>query len=152
MRARVISTYDDLRGLLGEDLGPGGWSNISEERARLFQAACSDGPFVARIDADRPTPRMVDAGLLISLLGPLRASIEGLCFDFASRMNVFYGFDSVRIFEPLLLPAIIRLHLRIVEAKLLDPGIVHVVYRNRLETSDGVTALTADVINRIYLK
>lgn len=155
MSLPVISTYDDLQAVLGKDLGPGDWSHISEEQAQLFETICLAGPFdFARKSRDCTTtrPAFADGSLLLSLLGRLRTNIAGLRFDYPSRMNIFYGFDKVRFFDPVRVPATVRLHLRIVDARMIDPGTIHVVYGHRLETSEGRTALLANAINRIYLK
>jgi acyl dehydratase len=97
-------------------------------------------------------PAFVSGALLLSLLGRLRSTMENVRFAYASTMSIFYGFDNVRFFEPVPAPVTIRLHLRIVDAKMLDRSTLHVVYGHRLETRQGATALTADAINRIHLR
>lgn len=152
MRSRVISTCADLQALLAKDLGPGAWSQISEEQARRFEAARRAGPHDTGRRCSKSRPALVDGALLLSLLGRLRASIEDLRFEFPSRMNLLYGFDDVRFSDPVPAPVMIRLFLRIVDVKLLEPGTIHVVYAHRLETSEGLTILEANAINRIYLQ
>ncbi len=156
MNSLVISSYADLRAVEGQELGPGTWSQISEEQCRRFDLICRSG----RFDADECggststsviTAPNVDGAVLLALLGKFRRTID-VVFDYPSRMNLFYGFDNVRFVHLVPVAAVVRLHLRVVEAKMLEPSTIHVVYGHRLELDDGRTALVADVINRVYLK
>jgi acyl dehydratase len=155
LNTRVISTYGDLRAVLGQDLGPGRWFQISKEQVRLFEMIRSPGLFVSVQKGSNFStwgPAYADGSLLLAFLGRLRSSIEAISFNFPSQMNIFYGFDRIRFFDPVRVPTMVRLHLKVVEVKPIDPKIIHVVYGHRLETDDGRTALIADAINRIYLK
>ena len=151
----VISTYDDLRAALGKELGSGDWVKIEPDQVARFASACRNGRF-HQFDEDAlpcsGNSDLLGKLLLLSLLGRLRSTMESVKFSYASTMNIFYGYDNVRFFGGLSTPATIRLHLNIVEARLLGDSAIHAVYGHRLEMSDGRTALTADVINRIYLR
>lgn len=151
----VISTYNDLRAVLGRDLGVGAWVEIAPDQVARFASACRGGRF-QQFTEDGPTvaggSHQLGELLLLSLLGRLRSTMESVKFSYASTMNIFYGYDNVRFFDRLSTPAKIRLHLKVVDAKLLDDSTIHAIYGHRLETSEGHTALTADVINRIHLR
>lgn len=150
----VIANYDDLRGLLGRDLGCGDWFEIGPDQADRFAAACKRD--ASKLEDVRltssPRSERLSPLLLLSLLGRLRSTMEGVKFAYPSTMNIFYGYDNVRFLDPLAAPATIRLNLKVVDAKLLDDRTIHAVYGHRLEASDGRVALTADVINRIHLR
>lgn len=154
MSSHVVSSFEDLQALLGKELGPGTWSEISAEQAHTFRTVCDSGPFKCAAERNQISatcPTFASGSLLLSLLGRLRGSIDGLQFNYPSKMNIFYGFDTVRFFEPVRVPARVRLHLMIVDAKMLDGAVIHAVYGHRLETSHGHIALAAHTINRIHL-
>ena len=146
----VISNFDELKAAIGRDFGPGRWIDVNEEEARRFERARRAGTLVAT--TDEGCSGVIDGALLLALLGRMRASLDAVRFDLRTQMNIFYGLDEVRFFEPLQAPATIRLNLTVVEARLIDSTTIHVVYRHRLETPDNHTTLIANVINRIYLK
>ena len=90
--------------------------------------------------------------LQLALLSKLRASIQTLRFEIPTRMGVFYGVDRVRFVSPVLVGARVRLRLKIKEARLVEPEIIHVVYEQALEVENQEKpALVADTVNRIYL-
>lgn len=153
MEPKVISTFHDLQAIEGVVLPAGKWQTITRHQARLFDGSCVGRPFALAEDPSEvpDEPRSASAHMLLSLLGVLRSTVEAVRFSYTCRMNVYYGLDQVRFHAPLPLPAEVRLNLKVVEAKILDEGTIHVVYGHRIETRQFHTVLTANVINRIYL-
>lgn len=158
MIVRTIRSYEDIHDVVGVDLGPSDWLSIEQSQVDLFGEAVGDTQWI-HCDPDRARREslfgatIVHGMLQLSLLSKLRASIQTLRFEIPTRMGVFYGVDRVRFVTPVLVGARVRLRLKIKEARLVEPGIIHVVYQQELEVEgQEKPALVADTVNRIYVE
>lgn len=157
MTAHVIRSYEDLAAIVGEDLGSSDWIEIDQEQVNLFGTAVQDMQWIhcdpERAERESPFGRTVVHGmLLLALLGNLRNQIKAVRFEIPTRMGVFYGLNKVRFITPVTVGARIRLHLKIAEARLIEPKVIHVMYENTLEVEgQAKPALVAEALNRIYM-
>lgn len=153
---REITTYDELRVLVGQDLGASDWIRIGQDQVDLFGQAIEDQQWIhcdpERARRESPFGQTIVHGmLLLGLLGRLRNSVEGLKLAIPTRLGIFYGFDRVRFVHPVPVGARVRLRLKIKEARLVEPKVIHIVYQHELQIEDQTRpALVADAINRIY--
>lgn len=157
MTIRIIRSFADLREIVGLDLGVSDWLSIAQEQVDRFGHAVEDTQWI-HCDperAKRESPfggTIVHGMLLLSLLSKLRGSIPTFRLDLPVRMGVFYGLDRVRFITPVPVGAPVRLHLKVKEARLVDPKVIHIVYEQSLELQGKEKpALVAEAINRIYL-
>lgn len=157
MTVRAIRSYEDLREAVGLDLGASDWLAIEQPQVDLFGQAVDDLQWI-HCDPDRARREspfggaIVHGMLLLSLLSKLRGSIGTVRFEIPTRMGVFYGLDRVRFVSPVLVGARVRLRLKIKDARLVDPTVIHVVYEHVLEVEGkDKPAIVADAINRIYM-
>ena len=158
MTPRTIRSYEDMRAVVGLSLGVSDWLRIEQSQVDLFGEAVEDTQWIhcdpERARRESPFGGTIVHGMLqLALLSKLRAKIPTFLVDIPTRMGVFYGVDKVRFVTPVLVGARVRLHLKIKDAKLVDPKIIHVVYEQSLEVEgQEKPALVADTVNRIYLK
>ncbi len=157
MTVRVITNYDELAAIVGQDLGCTDWVTIGQDRVDLFGTAVGDRQWIhcdpERAKRESPFGQTIVHGmLLLALLGELRKDIRSVRFEIPSRMGIFYGLNKVRFITPVKVGARIRLHLKVLEATLIQPDVIHVAYENRLEIEgQDKPALIAEALNRIYV-
>ena len=114
----------ELPGLVGRELPPSDWFEVSQERVNRFADATNDHQFI-HIDKARAaqTPfggTIVHGFLTLSLLpflsAQIRPEIEGL------KMAINYGSDRVRFLQPVRVGSRVRAHQKFVEATEKNPG------------------------------
>lgn len=157
MTNRTITSYEDMRDLVGIDLGASDWLLIDQSRVDRFGEAVEDTQWIhcdpERAKRESPFGGPIVHGMLqLALLSKLRTSIQAVKFEIPTRMGVFYGVDRVRFVTPVPVGSRVRVRLKIKEARLVDPKIIHVVYEQVLEIEGkDKPALVADAVNRIYV-
>lgn len=158
MSPNPIASYDDLAALVGKDLGASDWVRIEQPQVDAFGEAVEDTQWIhcdpARAKLESPFGQTIVHGmLLLALLSKFRGRVEGLKIEIPTRMGVFYGLNKVRFVTPVLVGARVRVHLKIAEARLVEPKVIHLVYEHTLEAEGQARpALIAETINRLYMK
>lgn len=158
MTIRTIRSYEDVREAVGQELGVSDWLRIGQDQVDLFGRAVDDTQWIhcdpERARRESPFGGTIVHGMLqLALLSKLRASIPSARFEIPTRMGVFYGIDRVRFVSPVPVGARVRLRLRIKEARLVEPKVIHVVYDQTLEIEGREKpALVAETINRIHMQ
>lgn len=153
----TIRSFEDMHDVLGFDLGVSEWIQIDQEQVDLFGKAVGDMQWIhcdpERARRESPFGGPIVHGMLqLSLLSKLRENIPSVKFELPTRMGVFYGLDRVRFVSPVLVGSRVRLRLKIKDARLLEPTVVHVIYEQSLEVEEKEKpALIAEAVNRIYL-
>jgi acyl dehydratase len=157
MTTRIIRSYEDMREIVALDLGVSDWLRIEQAQVDRFGEAVEDTQWIhcdpERARRESPFGGTIVHGMLqLALLSKLRASIPTVQIRIPSRMGVFYGVDKVRFVSPVLVGAAVRLRLKIKEARLAEPSVIHVVYDQTLEIEGkDKPALVAETVNRIYV-
>jgi acyl dehydratase len=114
----------ELPGLVGRELPPSDWFEISQERVNRFADASNDHQFIhTDVAQAAQTPfggTIVHGFLTLSLLpflsGQILPEIRGL------KMAINYGSDRVRFLQPVRVGSRIRAHQNFVEASERSPG------------------------------
>ena len=154
----TIRTYEDMSEVAGVDLGTSDWLRIEQAQVDLFGEAVGDMQWIHRDPerAKRESPfgcTIVHGMLQLALLSKLRGTVRGLHLAIPTKMGVFYGVDRVRFVSPVPVGARVRVHLKIKEARLVEPKVIHVVWEQTLETEgQPKPALVAETLNRIYVE
>jgi len=104
------SSVDELRDLVGKELGPTDWHEVTQERVDAFADATGDHQWI-HVDPERaaasPLGTTIAHGLYTLSLGPA-FSYTLLSFEgFAHGLN--YGYDKVRFPAPLPVGARVRM-------------------------------------------
>ena len=118
MTTTTVNGLDGLKALVGQDLGPSEWLEITQERVNTFADATDDHQWI-HVDVERakggPFGGPIAHGYLtLSLVIPLFASllkVEGV------KMGVNYGLEKVRFPSPVKVGAKIRMHAKLISVE-----------------------------------
>ncbi|AWK71943.1 enoyl-CoA hydratase [Rhodococcus oxybenzonivorans] len=117
-------SYDELTALIGRELGPTEWHEVTQERVNAFADATGDHQWI-HVDPERaassPLGGTIAHGLYSLSLGPaLSATL--LRFDgFAHSLN--YGYNKVRFPAPVPVGSRIRMRATVTAAEQVGGGI-----------------------------
>ena len=144
-------TINEYKDLIGAELEPSPWLQITQERIDLFADATNDFQFI-HVDPERAkeTPfgstiahGYLTLSLLSDLLGHCWPKLEGLV------MGINYGFEKVRFINPVLAGARIRAQSKISLVELKEPTAVNITRTITVEIEgQNKPALVAEWITR----
>ncbi|TQF73282.1 MaoC family dehydratase [Rhodococcus spelaei] len=118
------TTAGDLTELIGAELGPTEWYDVTQERVNAFADATDDHQWI-HIDVERaaasPLGGTIAHGLFSLSLGP-HLSSQLMAFDgFTHSLN--YGYNKVRFPAPVPVGSRIRMRATIISAEEVGGGI-----------------------------
>jgi acyl dehydratase len=127
----------ELEALLGLEVGPTAWHDVTQERVDAFAKVTGDCQWI-HVDPARAAASSLGGtiahGLLTLSLGPALLA-ELLTFDnFAASLN--YGYDRVRFIAPLPVGGRIRMRLTVLDV-VERSGAIQVRNRQTFEREDG---------------
>jgi len=150
--AFVIAGLDELRGLVGKEIGVSPWMEVSAERIAAFADATGDHQWI-HLDAERaaresPYGGVVAHGFLtLSLIPALRASamrIEGV------RMAINYGANRVRFPAPLRAGRRVRGHFTLAAFEPIEGGAQILTQATVTEEGAAKPCCAAELVTRLY--
>jgi acyl dehydratase len=148
---RTIEGPDELRSLVGQEIGVSDWLAVDQDRINLFADATGDHQWI-HVDPARagegPFGATIAHGYLtLALLPPLMNNI----FEVKNkRMGVNYGLNKVRFPAPLPVDSLVRVRLGIAAVEDV-PGGVQVVWLATVERQGGDKPVcVAESITRLY--
>ena len=153
---RTVESIDELRGLVGTELGAGPWVEITQDRVNLFADATDDHQFI-HVDPERAakTPfggAIAHGYLTLSMLPFLGRDREGVQIDLKQKMIVNYGLNRVRFVSPVAVGARIRLRTVLTAVDEVSPNVYQLTYAQTVEIDGGERpALVAETLTRTYL-
>ena len=148
-----VDGIDGLRELIGRELGPTDWIQITQEDIDRFAETSRDFQWIhtdpERAAKESPYGTTVAHGnLTLSLTDGLRAQLlrqKGVV------MGINYGWDRVRFPAPVPVDSKVRARAEVLSVEELDGGWYHVVTRFTIEREGGdKPAVVADWIARLY--
>ncbi len=151
MTPRKIESIDELRALVGEDIGPTEWRTVTQEQIDAFADVSDDHQWihtdVERAKAESPFGGTVAHGnLTLSLTDSFRPE---LIEQHGIAMGVNYGFDKVRFPAPVPAGGRIRARAQVQSVEELGEGWWHVVTRIIIEVEgNDKPACVADSVGR----
>jgi acyl dehydratase len=103
MAAREISSIEELRSLVGTEVGVGDWHEVTQAQVDLFAEATGDHQWIhvdrARAEAESPFGTTIAHGFLtLSLLSMFVSRTVRLTMPI--RMGINYGLNRVRFVSP----------------------------------------------------
>ncbi|MCJ0905813.1 MaoC family dehydratase [Rhodococcus sp. ARC_M6] len=118
------STFAELEALIGQELGPTEWYDITQDRVDAFAEVTNDHQWI-HVDPERakssPLGTTIAHGLFSLSLGP-QFSYQLLAFDgFAHGLN--YGYNKVRFPAPVPAGSRLRMRATVVAVEQLSGGI-----------------------------
>ena len=147
------STFAELEKLIGQELGPTEWYEITQDRIDAFAAVTNDHQWI-HVDSERAAASAFGTTIahgLFSLSLGTPFSSQLLIFDgFAHSLD--YGYDKVRFAAPVPVGSRLRMRSTVVSAEQL-PGGIQVKTRQVLERegSDKPVAV-AEAVARVVEK
>lgn len=124
MSAREITSLEELRSLVGQEVGTGDWLEVTQERINLFADATGDHQWIhldtERAKTESPYSTTIAHGFLtLSLMVELMAKTVQVKIPI--KMGINYGLNKVRFVSAV--PAGSRIRSRVVLQNLEDfPG------------------------------
>jgi acyl dehydratase len=151
---RTITTVEELKSLVGQELGVSDWLEITQERVNTFADATDDHQFI-HVDPERAKDTFfggtVAHGYLTLSLSHYMKMLAPVEIDLSAKLLVNYGVNQVRFTAPV--PVGKRLRMRITLLGVEEVGGQAVQYEQRLtyEVEGGERpACIADVLVRAY--
>jgi acyl dehydratase len=143
-------SFEDLQALLGKEIGPTDWYEVSQERINAFADATGDHQWI-HVDPERaaasPLGTTIAHGLLSLALGP-QFSYQLLSFEgFAHGLN--YGYDKVRFPSPLPSGSRVRMTVTLQSAERVPGGIQ--IRTSQVVQADGIAKpiMVAEALVRV---
>ncbi len=145
---------DELPGLVGKQLEPSPWLEITQERVNQFADATNDHQFI-HVDPERaaqtPFGGPIAHGFLsLSLLSYLNAQSAIVPGNLVMGIN--YGSDKIRYLAPVRVGSRIRSHQKVLEVSVKAPGQWLLKYAVSVEIEDEETpALVAEILSMLVV-
>jgi acyl dehydratase len=133
-------SYADMTNMIGQPLGASGWKTIDQDMVNQFAECTGDRQWI-HIDVERAKRESPFGGpvahghLTLSLCASLSQDIGVAPAHTASVIN--YGFDKVRFLAPVLVGALVRLHMKVAAFDQKGPGQYLMKSQSTLEIEGG---------------
>ncbi|ALU38817.1 enoyl-CoA hydratase [Kocuria flava] len=151
-QARTVVAFDEVKDLIGTDLGHSAWREVTQEQVNTFADATDDHQWI-HVDPERaaegPFGAPIAHGFLtLSLLIPMWSEL----FDVTGvRTKVNYGLDKVRFTSPVKVGARIRMTVTITDVQEVKGSGLHLVADATIEIEgEERPAVVATFLNRFY--
>ena len=159
----TVETIEDLKGLVGQELGVGGWVEVKQEWVDTFADLTGDHQFI-HVDPERAKQTMFGGTVAhgyftLSLLPRLARDREGVRINLKGRMAVNYGLNRVRFPGPVPVGKRIRVRTKLVDVEEINPGqgpdgkpqAVQITQQQTVEVEGAERpGMVAETLTRIY--
>ena len=135
MALAEVEGIEGLRGLVGEEIGPGEWREVTQEMIDEFAELSGDDQWI-HVDVERAAKEspfgttVAHGNLTLSLIDGLRL---GLMKSSGFKLGVNYGWNKVRFPAPVPAGSRVRASAEIVEVEDVGGGWWQIVTRFKLE-------------------
>jgi acyl dehydratase len=152
---RTVTTVDELKQLVGQEIGVSDWLEITQERVNLFADATGDHQYI-HVDPERASQTffggtIAHGYLTLSLLPELGKTRKGVKIDLGGKMSVNYGLNRVRFPAPVRVGKRIRVRSKLLEVKEIGDQAVQSTYEQTIEIEgEDKPACVAETIGRVY--
>jgi acyl dehydratase len=150
----VVTTVEELKTLVGEEMRVGPWVEITQERVNAFADVTGDHQYI-HVDPERAAQTffggtIAHGYLTLSMLPLLGKDATGIKVDLGGRMGVNYGLDRVRFTAPVPVGKRIRSRSKLLEV-IEGKGYVQTKYEQTIEVEGSERpACIAETIGRTY--
>jgi acyl dehydratase len=150
----VVTTIEELKGYIGQEMRVGPWVEITQERVNAFADVTGDHQYI-HVDPERASKTffggtIAHGYLTLSLLPLLGKDATGVKVDLGGRMGVNYGLDRVRFPAPVPVGKRIRMRSKLLEVT-EGNGFVQTKYEQTIEVEGGDRpACVAESLGRTY--
>jgi acyl dehydratase len=154
--ARTIESVDELKTLVGQELGVGDWVEITQDRVNQFADVTGDHQWI-HVDVERakasPLGGPIAHGFLtLSLIPLLGQTREGVKVSLPYKQVFNYGLNRVRFISPVKVGARVRMRTTLQALEEPGPGVVQMTSLQTIEIEGGdKPAMVAESLVRMYL-
>jgi len=154
---KTIETIDDLKAMVGQELGVGDWLEIKQEWVDAFAELTGDHQW---IHVDRERAKASELGgtiahgfMTLSILPKLRQQAwDGVSVNLRPKMGLNYGLNRVRFISPVHVGKRIRLRTKLLSLDEVQPNVYQTVYQQTVEIEgQEKPAMVAETLGRTYL-
>jgi acyl dehydratase len=152
---RVVTTVEELKELIGQELSVGQWVEITQERVNQFADVTGDHQYI-HVDPERAKNTffggtIAHGYLTLSLLPLLGKDREGIRVDLGGKMAVNYGVDRVRFPAPVPVGKRVRMRSKLLEVNEIGDSAVQMKYQQTVEVEgQDKPGCVAETLSRIY--
>jgi acyl dehydratase len=134
---QTVTSIDELKGLVGQELGVGQWVEITQERVNAFADVTGDHQYIhvdpARAAATPFGGTIAHGFLTLSLLPSLGRDREGIAVDLSPKMALNYGLNKVRFISPVRVGTRIRMRTKLLSVDQVEPNVYQTIYQQTVE-------------------
>lgn len=148
-------TFDDLKAMVGQELGVSDWLEIDQNRINQF-AECTEDRQWIHVDVERATKHspfrttIAHGYLTLSLVAGLSMQVIKMPSNLMAAVN--YGLDKVRFLAPVKVGAKVRLRVQLAGLDEKGPGQYLMKATNTLEIEgEEKPALIAETLAMLYV-
>lgn len=152
---RTVTTIDELKELIGQELSVGKWVEMTQERVNQFADVTGDHQYI-HVDPERAKNTffggtIAHGYLTLSLMPLLGKDREGIRVDLGGKMAVNYGVDRVRFPAPVPVGKRIRMRSKLLEVNEIGDSAVQMKYQQTVEVEgQDKPGCVAETLSRIY--
>lgn len=152
---RVVTTVEELKQLVGQELGVGDWLEITQERVNLFADATGDHQYI-HVDPERAAQTffggtIAHGYLTLSLLPVLSSTRKGVKIDLGGKMGVNYGVNRVRFPAPVRVGKRIRVRTKLLAVEEIGDRAIQMTNLQTIEIEgEEKPACVAETVGRTY--
>ncbi|NKE10598.1 MULTISPECIES: MaoC family dehydratase [Kocuria] len=150
--AQTVVNFEQVKDLVGKNLGYSAWREITQEQVNLFADATDDHQYI-HVDperaADGPFGGTIAHGFLtLSLLIPMWGELLDVT-GVSTKVN--YGLDKCRFTSPVPVGSRVRLTVTITDVQEVKGNALHLVADGTIEIEgQDRPAVVATFLNRFY--
>ena len=139
MALMEVNGAEGLRDMIGKEIGPSDWREVTQEMIDSFAEISGDDQWI-HVDVERAKNEspfgttIAHGNLTLSLVDGFRRTLVS---QSGFKLGVNYGWDKVRFPAPVPAGSRVRARSEVVSVDELDGGWLHVVTRFKLEIEGG---------------
>jgi acyl dehydratase len=152
---RVVTTVDELKELIGQEIGVSDWLEITQERVNKFADATGDHQYI-HVDPERAKTTffggtVAHGYLTLSLIPHLSSTRSGVKVNLGGKMGVNYGLNRVRFTAPVPVGKRIRSRHTLLAVEEIGDRAVQTTHQVTIEVEGSdKPACIAETIGRTY--
>ncbi|HEX7103980.1 MAG TPA: MaoC family dehydratase [Nitrolancea sp.] len=152
---RVVTSVDELKKLIGQELSVGDWVEVTQERVNAFADVTGDHQYI-HVDPERAKQTffggtVAHGYLTLSLLPMLGANRHGIRINLNGKMAVNYGMNKVRFPAPVRVGKRIRVHTKLIAVEEIGDRAVQTTNLQTIEIEgEEKPACVAETLGRVY--
>jgi acyl dehydratase len=153
---RTVETVDELKTLVGQELGVGDWVEITQDRVNQFADVTGDHQWI-HVDIERakasPLGGPIAHGFLTLSLIPLLGQVrDGVKVSIPHKQVFNYGLNRVRFISPVKVGSRVRMRTTLQAVDEVGPGALQITNVQTIEIEGAERpAMVAESLVRFYL-